>query len=257
MAIHRRNQGRARTVRAALAGGALFAAGVLALAACGSPAAGGPASDSGPASGTGASPAAGRSAPAIIAQMKAAVRSASSMHMTGELADSGHPVGLNVNVLRVGGLDGTIIENGVPLSLIGAGGKFFIRATRPFLRELHASSVCSVMCGKWVQMSGPQAGQLTGSLSMASLTRSLISELPSFRKAGTATVSGQQCVQLKAADGSILDVAAHGPPYPLRVLPPAGSQGSVTFSQWDKVTAPSAPPSGEVINLGKLKAGTS
>jgi hypothetical protein len=256
MTIHRITTVWLHGARTGLAGLGLAAAGVLALAACGSPAAGGPASGSRPASGSG-SPAATLSAPAIITQMKAAVRGASSMHMTGELADSGHPVGLNVNVLRVGGLDGTIIENGVPLSLIGAGGKIFIKATRPFLRELHASSVCSVMCGKWVQMSGPEAGQLTGSLSMASLTRSLTSELPSFRKAGTATVSGQQCVELKAADGSILDVAAHGTPYPLRVLPPDGTQGSVTFSQWDKVTSPSAPPSGDVINLGKLKAGTS
>jgi hypothetical protein len=246
MTIHRITTARRHSARTGLAGLALAAAGALALTGCGSPASGG-----------GSSAASGRSAPAIIAQMKAAVRSAPSMHMSGRLSDSGRPVGLNVSVLRDGDLAGRITQNSVPLSLIGAHGKFYVEATRPFLRELHASSVCSLMCGKWVQMSGPQADQLTGSLSMTSLTRSLTSDLPSFRKTGMTTVGGQPAIEMKGADGSTLYVAARGKPYPLRVTSPGGSQGSVVFSQWGAVPEPSPPPSGDVINLGKLKAGTS
>lgn len=254
MTIHRRTAARLHSARTGLAGLALAAAGVLALTACGSSAAGGQGS---PASGGGSSSASGRSASAIITQMKSAVRSAPSMHMSGRLSDSGRPVGLNVSVLRDGDLVGRITQNSVPLSLIGAHGKFYVEATRPFLRELHASSVCSLMCGKWVQMSGPQADQLTGSLSMTSLTRSLTSDLPSFRKTGMTTVGGQPAIEMKGTDGSTLDVAARGKPYPLRVTSPGGSQGSVVFSQWGAVPEPSPPPSGDVINLGELKAGTS
>lgn len=254
MTIHRITTARLRRTRTGLAGTALAAAGVLALAACGSSAAGNPGS---PASGGGSGSASGRSAAVIITQMKAAVRAAPSMHMTGRLSDSGRPVGLNVSVLRDGDLAGQITQNSVPLSLIGAHGKFYVEATRPFLRELHASSVCSLMCGKWVQMSGPQADQLTGSLSMASLTRSLTSGLPAFRKTGMTTVGGQRAIEMQGADGSTLYVAARGKPYPLRVTSPGGSQGSVVFSQWGAVPEPSAPPSGQLINLGQLKAGTS
>jgi hypothetical protein len=179
------------------------------------------------------------------------------MHMDGRLTDSGKPVGLNMSLLRDGSLTGTITQNSVPLSLIGANSKIYVKATRAFLTELHAQSVCSLMCGKWVQMSGSQASQLTGSLSMANLTKSLTSGLPSFKKNGLTTVGGQQAVELKASNGSTLDVAAQGKPYPLRVVAPAGRQGSVRFSQWDKVPAPKPPPSSEVINLDKLKAGLS
>jgi len=244
--------------RAGLAGAALAAAGALALAACGGSAPGGSSAAGGTSAPAGSSSrASGRSASAIITQMKAAVRGASSMHMDGRLTDSGKPVGLNMSLLRGGSMSGTITQNSVPLSLIGANSKIYVKATRPFLEELHAESVCSLMCGKWVQMSGPEASQLTGSLSMANLTKSLTSGLPSFRKNGMTTVGGQQAVELKASNGSILDVAAQGKPYPLRVVAPAGRQGSVRFSQWDNVPAPKPPPSSEVINLGKLKAGLS
>jgi hypothetical protein len=256
--MHRICTARAGTARAGLAGVALTAAGVLALAACGSSASGsGSASGGSSAPAGSSSSASGRSASAIVTQMKAAVRGASSMHMDGRLTDSGKPVGLNVSVLRDGGLNGTITQNSVPLSLIGADGKVYVKATRAFLAELNATAVCSIMCGKWVQMSGSQADQLTGSLSMDSLTKSLTTELPSFQKTGMTTVGGQQAVVLKASDGSTLDVAAQGKAYPLRVVAPSGRPGSVIFSQWDKVPAPSPPPSSEVINLDKLKAGLS
>lgn len=237
--------------RAGLAEAALAAIGAFVLAACGGSAGGGTAS------GGGGSPLASRSASAIVSQMKSAVRDASSMHMDGRLTDSGKPVGLNMSLLRDGGLAGIITQENVPLSLIGADGKIYVRATRAFLAELHAEAVCSLMCGKWVQMSGPQADQLTGSLSMANLTKSLTTGLPSFRKDGMTTVSGQQAIELRAGDGATLDVAAQGKPYPLRVVAPSGQQGSVIFSQWDKVAAPKAPPSSEVINIDKLKAGLS
>jgi hypothetical protein len=258
MTIHRICTAWVRTARAGLAVVALAVAGALALAACG-----GSASGSGSASGgSSASASSGTAAPdgtasSIITRMKAAVRSASSMHMDGRLTDSGKPVGLNLSLLRSGGLNGTITQNSVPLSLIGADDKIYVKATRAFLNELHASSVCSLMCGKWVQMSGSQADQLTGSLSMENLTKSLTTGLPSFKKTGMTTVGGQQAVELKSADGSTLDVAAQGKPYPLRVVAPSGSEGSVIFSQWDKVPAPKPPPSSEVINIDKLKASTS
>jgi hypothetical protein len=239
---------RAKIVTCCLGGGA-----TIALAACGSSTAAGSAASAG-------SPAAAstRSTATLIAQMIAAVGSATSMHMSGQVSGSGHPVGLDLGVLRAGELTGTITQNGVKQQLIGAEGKVYIKATPAFLRELKASAaVCAVMCGKYVQMSGPQAGALAVSLSMASLTRSLTSGLPHFNQAGTTTVNGQPAIVLHGADGSTLDVAATGKPYPLRVVAPAGRPGVVVFSEWDQVAAPAAPRAGEVINLNQLKAGSS
>jgi hypothetical protein len=236
----------ARTGRpgARLAGALIAGIGAVALAACGSSVASG-----------GAAP--HRSASTFISQMKSAVRGASSMHMTGHLSNEGKPIGLNLGVLRAGGLNGSITQSGVPLHLIGTRRSVYVKATPAFLHELHAgAAVCSLMCGKYVQLSGAQADQLTGSLSMASLTRSLTTGLPSFRQTGSTTVNGQPAVELRGNDGSTLDLAARGKPYPLRVVAPRGRRAAVTFSQWSRVPAPSAPPAGQVINLSKLKAGT-
>lgn len=229
-------------------GAALLGAAVGA-AACGSAA-------SHPAA-SGSRTAAPRSTSQLVTQMKSAVRDAGSMHLTGRVTTGGKSTALDLSVLRSGGLDGSITQNGVPLELIGTGGKVYIKATPAFLRELRApSGVCSLMCGKYVQMSRAAASQLSGSLNMTSLTRAFVTGLPHVTRSGTGAVAGQPTVVLRGADGSTLDVAAHGRPYPVRVVAPPGHHETLTFSRWNKVAAPAAPPASKVINLSQLKAGT-
>lgn len=241
-------------IRVGAAACAVAGSAVIALGGCASSGAGGGAAAAG---GTAPAGGANSGAASLVGAMKTAVQAATSMHLAGQLPGGGRPVTLNIGVLRGGGLAGTITEGGVPLQLIGAGGQVFIKATRPFLQELRAPGrVCAVLCGRYVQMSGPERSQLTGSLGMASLTRSLIRALPRFTRAGLATVLGQPAVVLHGADGSTLDVAARGQPYPLRLVAPQGRDESVVFTEWDAVAAPAAPPASQVINLSQLKAGT-
>lgn len=231
---------RAKVLACGLAGSA-----AIALTACGG-------SASGPAAH------AHRDAATLVSEMKAAVGGAKSVHMAGRLSHGGRSVAVNLGVFRTGALTGTITQGGVRLELIGAQGKVYVKATPAFLRELRASAaVCAIICGKYVQMSGLQASDLAGSLSMMNLTRSLTGGLPRFTRSGTTTVGGQSAVVLRGADGSTLDVAAHGKPYPLRVVAPPDRNETVLFSQWDAVATPAAPRAGEVINLNQLKAGTS
>jgi hypothetical protein len=190
--------------------------------------------------------------------MKSAVRGSTSMHVAGQVTAHGRLTGLNLDMLRGGDLAGSITENGVPLHLIGAAGKVYVKATPAFLRQVHSSSgVCTLICGKYVQLTSAQSGQLSGSVSMASLTHALTSRLPRFTQAGTTTVNGQRAIVLHGADGSVLNVAASGKPYPLRVVAPPAHHETVLFTRWNAVATPSAPPAGQVINLNKLKAGGS
>jgi hypothetical protein len=250
MRISRAPGARSASVRAAgLAVGAALTGG-LALAACGS--SGGTASGS-------ASTGSGNtvSAQALAARMRTAVEQAASTHLTGRLTSDGRAVALNVGVVRAGGLDGTISRGGAPLHLISASGKVYVQATRAFIRQLGVpQAICTIMCGKYVQLSGSQGQALAGSLSMATLTRSLAGRLPRFRLAGRTTVAGQPAIVLRGADGSTVDVAAQGKPYPLRVVAPSGA-GAIRFSDWDHVARPAAPPAADVINLNQLRAGAS
>jgi hypothetical protein len=230
----------------------LVGAAAIALAACGS------SGGSGGASSGGGTSAAQRSTPELVSQMKTAIGNATSMHMTGQVNASGQQAVLDLSLLRSGDLSGSITEHGVPLHLIGSGGKVYVKATPAFLRELKESkAVCVLMCGKYVQMSGAEGSRLSGSLSMASITRALVSSIPHLTRTGTATVAGQRAIELRGADGSTVDVAASGPPYPLRVVSPPSHHERVLFSQWNQVRPPTPPKSSEVINLSKLKASNS
>jgi len=231
-----RARGVARLSRIVLAGLAATAAGAVVLAGCGDPPPG----------------AAPRSPSQTVARMQKAVQAATSVHLSGVLRNGGKPIGLNLGLVRSGDFAGTITQNGVPLMLIDAGGKAYVEATAAYLKELGVSpSVCSVMCGKYVRLSSAEAGSLAGNLSMSALLSSFTGRAPRFTSAGTTTVAGREGQVLRGPDGSRLVVAATGTPYPLQAVGRQGS-GSLTFTQWDAVPRPAAPPAGQVINLNQL-----
>jgi glucose/arabinose dehydrogenase len=245
----------------AVATGAAAAAAMLALAACGSaaqsPAAQPPSASAPPGASPGAS---AQPAAATIASMKLAVQAAASVHLNGTLSGTGtgtgtgaKTVGLDVSLTRSSGFSGTVTQNGIPLTIIDAGGTVYIRATKAFLAELNVpAAVCSVMCGKYVAMSRAKGDALAGQLDMSQMLQSVTGRLPAFTKAGTQTVNGQRAQVLTGADGSTLAVAATGTPYPLEAISPHGGRDRIAFSQWNSVPTPAAPPASQVIDLSKL-----
>ena len=158
-------------------------------------------------------------------------------------------MGLNLGVHRSGDLAGSITENGVPLQVIVAGGKSYVKATSAFLNQLRQpASICTAICGKWIELPANRAKQLTQSLSLANLTRALRGQTPRIAGTSVTAVAGHQAYQLRASDGATLSVAANGTHYPLVVTGPHGD-GTVRFSQWNSVPAPSPPPKGQTINV--------
>ena len=187
-----------------------------------------------------------------VAQMKSAVSAANSVHLSGVLRSGGRAVGLDIGLLRSGAFAGTITDNGVPLTLTDTGAKLYVKATPAFLKQIKVSpALCSLMCGKWVELTAAQSKALAGNFTMDKLLASLTGRLPKFTDAGTATVRGQRAQVLRAADGSMLDVAATGTAYPLRAVGEKHS-GQLDFTQWNSVPRPAAPPVRLVINAASL-----
>lgn len=188
----------------------------------------------------------------LAANMRSAIRSARSVHISGQLTVGGMPLRLDIGVLASGQLSGTITERGLPLRIIVTGGKAYVRATAAFLAELHApAGVCGVICGKYVELPAGRARQLASGLSLASLTRSLTGPTSALRRAGTATVDGRPADVLRTALGGTIDVAATGRAYPLAVTS-ADHHGGLSFRQWDSVPVPAAPPKTQIVGLGSL-----
>jgi hypothetical protein len=220
---------------------------------------GGGGSTNGSAGSSAASSAVGASAepaPApLVTSMQASVRQANSVHVAGHLTNSGIPISVNLDMHRNGDVSGTVSQNGAPFQVIGVSRTIYIKATRSFLHEVKApTSACAVLCGKWLQLTPAEASQLTGDLSMTSLTGPLTSgQVPKLTEAGRKTINGQRAWVLRASDGSTLDVSAASRHYPLAAATGGSASEVVTYSQWNSAPQPVAPPASEVLNLNNLK----
>ena len=246
-------RGAATRSRSVLAGLAVASIGAMLLAGCA-----GPPPATRPAAQSAVLSAAPRSPSQTVAEMQKAVQAASSVHLSGVLRNGGKPIGLNLGLIRSGEFSGTLTQNGIPLMIIDVGGKVYVKATAAYLRELKVpASVCSIMCGKYVEVSSAQARSLTGSLSMSALLSSFTGKAPPFTNGGTTTVAGQKGQVLLGPDGSRLVVAATGTPYPLQAVGRQSnggqqSNGTLNFSRWNAVPRPATPPASQVINLNKI-----
>jgi hypothetical protein len=199
---------------------------------------------------------AGTPAGPSAAQVKAAVRDASSVHIAGLVTQGGEAERLDAGFLRTGDWDGTIISGATPpVSLIVAGGRAYVLLTQAFLQSVAGKSArCNGVCGKYLPLTGSQAAGLTSDISMTRLTGPLIQDLAGLKRTGTGTVNGRAVIVMRGSDGTVIDVAAHGRPYPLRIAggTASGGEGTLTLSQWDKVPAPAAPSAAELISPSSL-----
>ena len=239
----------------------------VALAGCGSPASHNAANQSGatsPATTPAASPAApaGTASPVSPAasggnwdkRVRAAMTAAASVHISGTADTKGQSVSLNLSVTRAGPYAGQVNPGKGALYVVYTGRKAFVKVSSAFLRSAGLpSSVCTVMCGKYVEVPVTEGKLLDGGLSFFKLTGQL--SIPAYRETGTAVVHGERVIVLHGSDGSQLDVAASGVPYPVAAFPAAGQgSGEINFSEWNAVPPITAPPSSEVVSLGQLTA---
>jgi len=187
--------------------------------------------------------------------MEAAVRRANSVHIAGHLANNGVPISLDLDMHRNGDVSGTVSQNGAPFEVIAMNNTTYIKATPAFLRQVKApASACAVVCGKWLQLTPAQAGQLTGDLSMSSLTAPLSSgQVPKFTEAGSKTVGGQPAWALRAANGSMLYVSSAPGHYPVAATTGGSPNEVVTYSHWNTAPQPVPPPANQILNLNNLK----
>ncbi len=238
---------------------ALAASAALLAAGCGSSSGSGSGSGSGGVSGASASAGSSTSATpsvsSLLSGMTTAFNQARSVHAAGTMATSGQTLMLDMSFTKTGEVSGTMAVGGASFYVLLTNGKAYIKVNAAFLKYVKAPAIsCSLLCGKYLLASGSLKG-LTDSVSWSGMLAPIMKG-PGASGAsitGQATVDGQQAWVLKASDGSIGYIAAQGPPYLLRLTPPAGQgTGSIDFTQWNSATIPSPPPASQVIDLSQL-----
>ena len=192
--------------------------------------------------------------PQVAADAANALEKAGAAHLTGTGTSDGKPMKLDV---RVVGADatGTVTMDGAKLDLVNVGGKLYIRATGDFWTQNGIpTSAVSLLDGKWVIVPGQAASDLA-QFSLKGLADELRHPSNGSIKddVHTDTVDGTKVVVVTESDGSTLDVAATGTPYPLRIVDKGKDAGTITASEFGKKTTITAPSG--ALDLSQLAGG--
>lgn len=200
-----------------------------------------------------AAPPAGKAATAVLPQITAAVRSASSVHMTGTVTSGSQTITLSISFAGSGGMAGTMTVNGANLGVLATNGQTYVKINPSFLALAKApASACKQICGKYVQVPAADAQSITGALSMSGLIDGVFGKLPhavSGQYFVPGTYQGQSVLEFRQ-HGYTLIVAGHGKPYPLAITAPHGEY--LDFSDWNAVTPPAPPPASQTVKIGAL-----
>lgn len=209
---------------------------------------------SGP-SGSESSDSASKPAADLLPRAEAAVKAADSVHMAGTTKNGSQQIRFDLSFYGRTGLSGTITENGDGFSVLTVQGKTYIKASMAFLHFAKVpSGACAAICGKYIELPSSNARQITGSLSMSALSAQAFTKVPAATPKDSsetfvgATYNGQPVLKF-SGNGDTIDVARTGTPYPVLISAPGTV---IAFSEWNAVSAPTAPPASSVLSLSQI-----
>lgn len=193
--------------------------------------------------------------PQVAKDAAAALDKAGSVHLAGSVTSSGQTEKIDLD-LEGQDARGTIGMDGQNLELISAGGKVFVQAPAEFwTAQGLPAGAGSQLGGKWVTVPQDAASSLD-TFTLKSLTDELRNPSDSKIKDKVAggSLKGAKVVTVSQDNGSTVDVAAEGTPYPLQFQNKGGSDtGALTLGQFGKKFGISAPSG--ALDLSQLTGG--
>jgi hypothetical protein len=197
----------------------------------------------------------GANAPSVaslITSMKSSFAGASSVRVTGSLADRGSTVALSLGLFRSGNMDGTIKLDGADVKMLIIGSTAYEYMSREFFAVIAAedklpASACAAICGKYLSTPASSFAQF----GFRSLSAEVVQKMPvpqSVPHITVVTYEGQPAYKL-SGQGSSVYIAKNGAHYLLGLVDPA-KFGTLNFSQWNSVPPPVKPPASQITSTG-------
>ena len=187
-----------------------------------------------------------RTAGQVLAASKAAMLHVKDFYVSGSLGRSGATMQLHLAMSPHGG-GGSIGVPGATLDIIVSGAKkVFIKADAKSWEQLTSGNKgeAQLLANRWIRVPASNVGFAD----FAKLTVStqfipqLLGGAPALTIAGGVHQwQGRPVTQLTDSAGDILDIAATGAPYLLRMVGNGGSAGQMTFSRFGTASLPNAP----------------
>jgi hypothetical protein len=198
---------------------------------------------------------AAKKGPQVATDAGNALEQSGAAHLKGSVTEQGQTGDVDLQ-LQGADVSGSVTLAGQKVQLVSTGGKIYAQAPAAFWSSFGApAAISSQLDGKWVIV--PQeAASSFDTFTLKGLADSLRKPTDATIKdpVSTATVDGQKVVVVSQSDGSTLDVAATGQPYPLKAENKGGdSPGTLTFSDFGKKTTLTAPSG--ALDLTQLAGG--
>lgn len=191
----------------------------------------------------------------ILKKAEAAAKAATGVrvHGTMNMAD-GTTLKLNVRLARSGG-SGTVGFDGTGMSVIVVGRTAFVQVDDSFWRQdkkksKDAELFIQLLRGKWLKLAldNEGLGEMAGFASKATFFDGMFTDPGStLRKTAAKTIDGVSCVGLRGTDGTFWVDATNARPIRLE-LSGRGGTGGLSFSEYNQIKAPKAPPPAQVVD---------
>ncbi|MDA8380529.1 MAG: hypothetical protein M0020_06840 [Actinomycetota bacterium] len=184
------------------------------------------------------------SASAILSKAVKALRSASSMRITGSSQQGKSSTKLDLKSYANGDLDGTIEVDGIVAHFIVVKKTDYIKAPAAYWTKIYklGQRQASAMSKTWVSLPDSETSQ-GAELSIPGIATSITQGIGTIHQGSTGTINGQSAISITSTHGGTIWVAASGPAYPIQLVLPGGNAGTGTFNfgDWNKFTPPTAP----------------
>jgi hypothetical protein len=199
---------------------------------------------------------AGLSARQILKKAEAAAKAATGVRVRGTMAMDGESLKIDVRLAGSGG-SGTLAFDGAGMSVIVLGRTAFLQVDDAFWRRQNtpkdAKLMIQLLRGKWlkVALDDKDFGELAAFASKSTLFDGMFTASGSLRKTTAKTVDGVRCIGLRDPDGTIWVDATDARPVRVELAGDSGT-GGFSFSEYDQVKQPKAPPPAQVVDGGTL-----
>ncbi|WP_350275194.1 hypothetical protein [Kribbella sp. HUAS MG21] len=192
----------------------------------------------------------GLSATSILRKTQAAAKAATSVRMKGSLTDGKERMVLDVQLTRTGG-QGSITIDGAAMSVLVVGRTAYLKLSDKFWRsqtktQAEADAIVGLIAGRWIKTSLDNE-ELRDFALFASKTEffdTLFEPSGKLRKTAPRTVDGVASIGLRDADGTLWVDTATARPVRLE----SSSTDALSFSDYNRIPAPKAPPAAQVID---------
>ncbi len=187
----------------------------------------------------------------VLAASREALRAASSVQLTGTVFDNGSAIRLDLTLAAGNDSQGTLTINNADVQLIKIGSDVYIKGDTDFLKKYtgNNTAVLNQLNGKWLKTATTTDFDLFTLDGFAGLLKGGTGNQAVNPTVTRSTLDGQKVVVVTQKDGSTLDIANTGPALPLKLDSKGSNGGTVTFTNYNKPAAITAPPAADVFDV--------